>query len=413
MECYLVGGAVRDELMGYPFVERDWVLVGANQNDLDRMLKDGYQQVGKDFPVFLHPQSKEEYALARTERKTGHGYAGFSVNTENVTLEEDLSRRDLTINAIAKSLEGDIVDPYGGQEDIRNKRLRHVSDAFAEDPLRILRLARFLARYQHLGFRVAPETMSLMQSMVDAGEVEHLVAERVWKETEKALAEKTPASYFQCLRECGALKVIMPELDALFGVPQRAEFHPEIDTGIHSLMVLEQACLLSSESRVRLAALLHDLGKAKTPSDILPRHHGHEQRSLPIIRQFCGRLRIPKAHLRCALHLAEFHTHAHRAYELRGKTIAKLFKQLDAYRNPQALEDFLLGSEADSRGRTGFEMKPYPQKAHLEQAYQVACRINAKDIIAQGYSGSEIGLQLEQQRIKALDQLQKSTGQKP
>ncbi|WP_299979609.1 multifunctional CCA addition/repair protein [uncultured Pseudoteredinibacter sp.] len=413
MECYLVGGAVRDELMNYPFVERDWVIVGATSSDLNKMLSEGYQQVGKDFPVFLHPQSKEEYALARTERKTGHGYGGFSVDTENVSLEEDLSRRDLTINAIAKSANGDIIDPYNGQRDIQNKILRHVSAAFAEDPLRILRLARFLARYQHLGFSVAPETMALMRSMVAAGEVEHLVAERVWKETEKALCEISPASYFNCLLECGALKIILPELEALFGVPQRAEFHPEIDTGIHSLMVLEQACSLSPETRVRLAAVLHDLGKATTPANILPRHHGHEQRSLPIIKQLCERLRIPKAHLRCALHLAEFHTHAHRAFELRGKTIAKLFKQLDAYRNPQALEDFLIGSEADSRGRSGFESKPYPQKKHLEQAYQVACRINAKDIIAQGHSGSEIGLQLEQQRIKALDQFQKSTGHRP
>ncbi|GAA6153830.1 multifunctional CCA addition/repair protein [Pseudoteredinibacter isoporae] len=410
MECYLVGGAVRDELMNYPFDERDWVIVGATEQDLNTMIAEGYQQVGKDFPVFLHPDSKEEYALARTERKTGHGYGGFSVNTENVSLEDDLSRRDLTINAIAKSADGKIIDPYGGQQDLQQGILRHVSDAFAEDPLRILRIARFIARYTHLGFRIAPETQQLMKNMVAAGEVEHLVPERVWKETERALGERSPAAYFQCLRDCGALKVLMPELDALFGVPQRAEYHPEIDTGLHSLMVLEQACQLSQEPRIRLAAVLHDLGKAETPADILPRHHGHEQRSLPLIRTLCERLRVPKVFLRCALHLAEFHTLSHRAMELRGATLAKLFKQLDAYRHPEALEDFLLGSLADSLGRKGFEEQPYPQKAYLEGAYQIACRINAKEIVAQGYSGADIGIQLEQQRIKALEHYRTTEG---
>lgn len=410
MECYLVGGAVRDELMNYPFVERDWVIVGATEQDLQNMISEGYQQVGKDFPVFLHPESKEEYALARTERKTGHGYGGFSVNTENVSLEDDLSRRDLTINAIAKSDAGDIIDPYGGRQDLQRGVLRHVSDAFVEDPLRILRVARFLSRYSHLGFSIATETQQLMQDMVTAGEVEHLVPERVWKETERALGEQNPRAYFECLRDCGALKVLMPELDALFGVPQRAEYHPEIDTGLHSLMVLEQACQLSPEPRIRLAAVLHDLGKAKTPADILPRHHGHEQRSLPLIQAFCERLRVPKTFLRCALHLAEFHTLSHRAMELRGATLSKLFKKLDAYRNPQALEDFLLGSLADSLGRKGFEEQPYPQKQYLESAFEIACRINAKEIIAQGFSGAEIGVQLEQQRINALEQYRKEQG---
>ncbi|MBB6521159.1 multifunctional CCA addition/repair protein [Pseudoteredinibacter isoporae] len=410
MECYLVGGAVRDELMNYPFHERDWVIVGATEQDLENMIAEGYQQVGKDFPVFLHPDSKEEYALARTERKTGHGYGGFSVNTENVSLEDDLSRRDLTINAIAKSADGKFIDPYGGLEDLNNRILRHVSDAFAEDPLRILRIARFVSRYTHLGFTIAPETQQLMKNMVAAGEVEHLVPERVWKETERALGERSPSAYFECLRGCGALHVLMPELDDLFGVPQRAEYHPEIDTGLHSLMVLEQACKLSEEPRIRLAAVLHDLGKAKTPADILPRHHGHEQRSLPLIRTLCERLRIPKAFLRCALHLAEFHTLSHRAMELRGATLAKLFKQLDAYRNPQALDDFLLGSLADSRGRTGFEEQPYPQTDYLKAAFEIACRINAKEIIAQGYSGADIGVQLEQQRINALEHYRKEKG---
>lgn len=410
MKRYLVGGAVRDELMNYPFSERDWVLVGATETDLEEMISEGYQQVGKDFPVFLHPQSKEEYALARTERKTGHGYGGFSVNTNNVSLEEDLSRRDLTINAIAKSADGKITDPYGGQNDIKNRVLRHVSAAFSEDPLRILRVARFSARYAHLGFTLAPETLQLMKNMVEAGEVEHLVAERVWKETERALTEKTPTAFFQCLRDCGALKVVMPEIDALFGVPQRAEYHPEIDTGIHSLMVLEQACLLSPEPKIRLAAVLHDVGKAQTPQDVLPRHIGHEQRSLAIIQTFCERLRVPKTFLTCALHLAEFHTLCHRARELRGVTLSKLFRQLDAYRKPQALDDFLLGSLADSRGRKGFENNDYPQVDYLKEAYTVANRINAKDIIAQGYSGREISLQLEQQRATALEHYRQEKG---
>ncbi|MCV6614942.1 MAG: multifunctional CCA addition/repair protein [Cellvibrionaceae bacterium] len=402
MQIFLVGGAVRDQLLGQPPGDRDWVIVGAKAEDITDLLAQGYRQVGKDFPVFLHPDSNEEYALARLERKTGPGYQGFSVTTEGVSLEEDLSRRDLSINAMAKDKDGNIIDPYGGREDLQAGLLRHVSPAFSEDPVRILRLARFAARYAHKGFTVAPETMTLMSEMVAAGEVDYLVAERVWKETERALSEPSPRQFFEVLRQCGALKVIMPELDALFGVPQRADHHPEIDTGLHSLMVLEQACKLSPKTSVRLAALIHDLGKAKTPADILPRHIGHERRSLPLIKKFCQRLRLPKQHSQLALHVAEYHTHCHRATELKGSTLAKLLKTLDAYRRPEQFEDFLLCCQADSCGRTGFEQRPYPQADYLRGALALANSISAKHIQAQGFSGKEIGEQLQAQRSKAL-----------
>lgn len=411
MQIYLVGGAVRDELMSYPFVEKDWVIVGATEADVQTLLNEGYKPVGKDFPVFLHPDTKDEYALARVERKTGHGYGGFSFNTSaDVSLEMDLSRRDLTINAIAKSSDGIIHDPYHGQDDIKSKTLRHVSLAFCEDPVRILRIARFAARYSDLGFKVAPETIALMKSMVKDGEADHLVAERVWKEMERALTEKSPGVFFETLLECDALAAILPEIHGLFGVPQRAEHHPEIDTGIHCLMVLEQASKLSSKTSVRLAALIHDLGKAQTPKDVLPRHIGHEQRSLPIIKEFCQRLRIPKEHSRLALQVAEFHTHCHRAMELRGSTLLKLFKSLDAFKRTELFGDFLLCCQADSQGRLGFEGRPYPQADYLRSALSVAELITAKEIQDQGFTGRQIGEQIDQQRCAILEKFRKENG---
>lgn len=411
MQIYLVGGAVRDGLMNYPFVEKDWVIVGASEANIQTLLAEGYKPVGKDFPVFLHPDTKDEYALARVERKTGHGYGGFSFNTSaDVSLEMDLSRRDLTINAIAKSSDGTIHDPYRGQDDIKNKTLRHVSLAFCEDPVRILRTARFAARYSDLGFKVAPETITLMKSMVQDGEADHLVAERVWKEMERALSEKSPCVFFETLLECDALAAILPEIFGLFGIPQRAEHHPEIDTGIHCLMVLNQASKLSAKTSVRLAALIHDLGKAQTPKDVLPRHIGHEQRSLPIIKEFCQRLRIPKEHSRLALLTAEFHTHCHRAMELRGSTLLKLFKSLDAFKRTELFEDFLLCCQADSQGRLGFEDRPYPQADYLRSALAAAELITAKEIQNQGFTGRQIGEQIDQQRCSTLEKFRKENG---
>jgi len=321
MQTYLVGGAVRDQLLGYPYHEKDWVVVGSTPEE---MLAEGYQQVGKDFPVFLHPSTHEEYALARTERKTAPGYHGFQVQaTSEVTLEEDLLRRDLTINAIAKDEHGNLTDPFHGTEDIKNKILRHVSKAFAEDPVRILRVARFAARYAHLGFGVADETMALMKKMVTAGEVDALVPERIWQEMCKALSEKTPARFIEVLRECGALKRIIPELDILFGIPQPVEHHPEIDTGIHTLLVLEQACLLSNKQDVRLAALFHDLGKGTTPKAEWPSHINHEARGAEIVLTVCKRLRIPNDYRDLSERTARFHLHFHRALELKASTVVK------------------------------------------------------------------------------------------
>ena len=335
------------------------MVVGATP---DEMLALGYRQVGKDFPVFLHPDTHEEYALARTERKTGPGYTGFIFHSEpNVSLEDDLIRRDLTINAIAIDEHGTIIDPFNGRQDLDNKLLRHVSPAFAEDPVRILRVARFYARFAPLGFSIASETIELMHKMVDNGEVDALVPERVWQETQRALNEIQPRAFFEALRECGALAKIFPELEALFGVPQRADYHPEVDTGVHTLMVLDQASAISPEPRIRFAALLHDLGKATTPKAELPRHIGHEARTLPLVRELCQRLRVPNDYRDLALLTAEYHSHCHKADQLRSATLLKTLQGLDAFRRPERFEEFLLACTADSRGRLGFEQRPYPQ----------------------------------------------------
>ena len=398
MQRYLVGGAVRDSLLGYPFHERDWVVVGATPQ---QMLDLGYQQVGKDFPVFLHPQTKEEHALARTERKSGKGYTGFSVYAApDVTLEQDLLRRDLTINAIAQANDGSIVDPFGGTADIENKILRHVSEAFAEDPLRVLRVARFYARYAHLGFSVAAETQQLMQQLTS--ELNTLTPERVWQETAKALSEQTPQAYFQLLYDTGALAALMPELAALWGVPQPEKWHPEIDTGVHMLMVLQQAALLSPRVDIRFAALVHDLGKGVTDPLLWPSHHGHEHTGLPLINQFCDRLRVPNDGRDLAPLVCEYHQLIHRARELKSSTLLKLFNAIDLWRKPERLHDMLLCCTADLRGRTGFEQAEYPQAAYLLSLANAARQVNAKDLVAQGLSGEAIKQGLQRCRLAAI-----------
>ena len=406
MKTYLVGGAVRDDLLHYPFHEKDWVVVGAT---VDEMLAAGYQQVGKDFPVFLHPQTKEEHALARTERKTAAGYKGFEVHASpDVSLEEDLVRRDLTINAIARDEEGELIDPFHGVEDINNKVLRHVSGAFAEDPVRILRIARFMARYAHLGFNIADETFTLMKNMVSAGEVDALVAERVWQEMQKALTEKTPGAFFETLRQCGALERILPELDRLWGIPQPAEHHPEIDTGIHTMMVLQQACLLSDDAQVRFAALMHDLGKGTTAKQEWPRHIAHEARGADIVKKVCQRLRVPNEYRDLAERTARFHLHYHRALELKPATVVKTLEQLDAYRKPERFEKFLLASEADARGRTGYENKEFPQGNYLRRALSVTRDIDIDALRSLGFENLALANEIKKVRIKAVSQLKKA-----
>ncbi|NCF15663.1 MAG: multifunctional CCA addition/repair protein [Gammaproteobacteria bacterium] len=378
MQVYLVGGAVRDEFLGIPHRERDWCVVGAQPTELEAQ---GYQRVGKDFPVFLHPETKEEYALARTERKTAPGYHGFEFDcSTDVSIEEDLERRDLTINAIAKDGEGNVIDPYGGLADIESRTLRHVSGAFVEDPVRILRVARFAARFHELGFTVADETLELMRSMVAAGEVDALVADRVWKETELALAGNNARVYFEVLRECGGLRVLLPEVDALFGVPQPERWHPEIDTGLHVMMVIEQAERLSDDLEVRFAALTHDLGKGTTAKRDLPSHPGHEIRGCKLIRKMAERLPVPNACRDLGLVVAEFHTHCHRALELRPKTILKVLEKTDAFRRPGRFDQFLIACEADARGRAGLENRRYEQAGYFRGAFAAASSIDAATI---------------------------------
>ncbi|WP_039914950.1 multifunctional CCA addition/repair protein [Cellvibrio mixtus] len=403
MKTYLVGGAVRDKLLGRPVTEQDWVVVGATPEQLQVQ---GFTPVGKDFPVFLHPQTKEEYALARTERKTGHGYAGFSFycGTE-VTLEEDLIRRDLTINAMAEDEHGNIIDPYKGQADLQQKILRHVSPAFAEDPVRILRIARFAARYHHYGFRVAGETIALMQTMVSNDEVDHLVAERIWKETERALAEPNPEIFIQVLRDCHALEKIFPEINALFGVPQTALHHPEVDTGIHTLMSLQQAVKLTINTCIRFATLVHDLGKGTTPKEEWPRHIAHEERSLPLVKQLCERIAAPRDYKELALMVAQWHTHCHRAMELKPSTVLKVLQSNDAFRRPERFHQFLVCCEADARGRTGFEDRDYPQADFFRRALSAAQQIDLAPLRAQGLTGQAFGDAIARLRLDKVTQL--------
>ena len=408
MQIYLVGGAVRDSLINYPSSENDWVVVGATPEQMTAL---GYKPVGQDFPVFIHPKTGEEYALARTERKSGHGYKGFEFYTSTeVSLEEDLIRRDLTINAMAQDDEGRIIDPFDGQKDLAHKLLRHVSEAFTEDPLRVLRVARFAARYAHLGFTVAPETMELMKSIVAKGEMEFLVAERVWKETCRALTEQSPQVFFEVLKACNALEVLLPEVDALFGVPQRADYHPEIDTGIHTLMALKAATKLTDCEAIRFAVLVHDVGKAITPEDILPSHSGHEKRGLPLVKAICDRLTVPNKHRQLAMSVTEFHLHCHRALELKPATLLKLFQSIGAIRSPDKLIDFLTCCEADIKGRAGFEDAAYPSKDYLLAALEAVSQADISDLVAQGISGAEIGKQLNQRQIQHLTEFKTNNG---
>ncbi|MDV5353797.1 multifunctional CCA addition/repair protein [Enterobacter asburiae] len=402
MKSYLVGGAVRDTLLGLPVKDRDWVVVGATPQE---MLDAGYQQVGRDFPVFLHPQSREEYALARTERKSGSGYTGFTCYAApDVTLEQDLLRRDLTVNALAQDENGTIIDPFNGQQDLRQRILRHVSPAFNEDPLRVLRVARFAARYAHLSFRIADETMTLMRDMTEAGELAHLTPERVWKETESALRTRNPQIYFQVLRDCGALKVLFPEIDALFGVPAPAKWHPEIDTGIHTLMTVSMAAMLSPEVDVRFATLCHDLGKGLTPPALWPRHHGHGPAGVRLVEGLCQRLRVPNELRDLAKLVAEYHDLIHTFPVLQPKTIVKLFDSIDAWRKPQRVEQIALTSEADVRGRTGFEAIDYSQGRLLRAAWEVARAVPTKAVIEAGFTGAAVREELTRRRIAAVAQ---------
>ena len=404
---YLVGGAVRDQLLNLPVKDRDWVIVGATPQTLIDL---GYQQVGKDFPVFLHPQSKEEYALARTERKSGQGYTGFICDfSADITLEQDLIRRDLTINAMAQDLQGNLYDPYHGADDLRQRILRHVSPAFVEDPLRVLRVARFAARYHHLGFTIAPETLQLMQTLTLQDELQHLTAERVWAETEKALNEKNPEIYFETLLQVGALAVLFPELDALYGVPNPAKYHPEIDSFVHTMMVLQQATLLSEQvdchkSAVRFAAICHDLGKAKTPKSNWPHHHGHEKLGITPTRNLCKRLKVPSYYQQLAELTCEYHTHIHKIFELRPETVVKLFNTFDVWRKPLRFMEFLLVCFADTRGRKGFEHSQYPQQEFALALYQAALKVDVQSIIAAGFEHKAIRDQLNRGRIFAVKQ---------
>ncbi len=404
-EVWQVGGCVRDRLLKLPIKDHDWVVVGAEADDL---LEAGFRPVGKDFPVFLHPQSHEEYALARTERKTAPGYAGFQFHAApDVNLEQDLARRDLTINAMAESASGEIIDPFNGQEDLEKRLLRHVSPAFVEDPVRILRIARFAARFAGLGFKVADETMQLMRKMVDNGEVAALVAERIWQEMRRALGEDRPAVFIQVLRDCGALAVLFPEIDRLFGVPQPEKHHPEVDTGIHTLMVLEQAARLSADVRVRFAALLHDLGKGTTPADQLPRHIAHEARGVPLVKAVCSRLKAPKDYRELAILVTRYHLHYHRVAELRAATLLETLEALDAFRRPERFEHFLLACEADSRGRTGYENKEFEQPQLFRKAYEAAATVNVDDFLKQGLKGKAIADALHQARCRVIAQARK------
>ncbi|MEA1062393.1 multifunctional CCA addition/repair protein [Erwinia sp. HR93] len=400
MKIYLVGGAVRDALLNLPVKDKDWVVVGATPQE---MLNAGYRQVGRDFPVFLHPQTQEEYALARTERKSGQGYTGFICHAApDVTLEQDLLRRDLTINAIALGEAEDYIDPFGGQEDILQRTLRHVSPAFTEDPLRVLRVARFAARYAHLDFQIAPETMSLMRDMAARGELEHLTPERVWKETESALGTQSPHVYFQVLRDCGALATLFPEINALFGVPAPAKWHPEIDTGVHTLMTLHMASRLSPAVDVRFAALTHDVGKGLTPPRLWPSHHGHGPAGVRLIENLCQRLRVPNDIRDLAKLVARYHDLIHTFAVLQPKTLVKLFDDIDAWRKPQRIEQIAITSEADARGRTGFEHSDYPQGRWLRSAWQAAQSVPTREVIDAGFQGPAIREELRRRRICAV-----------
>jgi len=398
---YLVGGAVRDALLGRSGGDRDWVVVGSSQADMEGR---GFRAVGADFPVFLHPHSGEEYALARTERKSGRGYRGFVVNADaSVTLEQDLQRRDLTINAIAQAADGALIDPCGGRADVEARLLRHVSPAFAEDPVRVLRVARFAARFAPLGFGIADETRALMRAMVEAGEVDHLVPERVWKELERALAEPAPEAALRALRDCGALARLLPEVDALYGVPQRPEYHPEVDTGLHIELCLQMAARLApGDAEIGFAVLVHDLGKALTPASELPKHLMHEQRGLQPIEALCARLKVPASFRELALHACREHLNVHRLHELRDATLETLIQRCDGYRKPERIERIGLVCEIDKRGRLGASEDSYPNREVLNRCHRAALAVQARDLDTSGLKGPAVGEALKRARVRAL-----------
>jgi len=419
LDVYLVGGAVRDQLLNRAVKDHDYLVVGAT---VDKMLSLGFNQVGKDFPVFLHPKTKQEYALARTERKQGQGYTGFSCYAEpDVTIEQDLLRRDLTVNAMAMTSEGKIIDPYHGQQDLENRILRHVSDAFVEDPLRVLRVARFAARYHSYGFTIAPETLALMTEISESGELLTLSAERVWQEMQRTLAEDTdsendlehasPEVFFQILHQCQALKALWSELDALWNVPNPAQWHPEICSGVHTMMVLQQAVLLTknhdNKTAIRFAALCHDLGKGLTASEHWPSHRGHEKAGLPLVEKIAKQLKVPTHYKQLALKVCEHHLHCHKAFQLKPSTILKIFDQLDVWRKPQEFEDFLIACKSDFLGRLGFENRPYPQELFLKEAMLAACQVNAKSFVEQGLKGIAIKAAMAKTRLTAIEKVKK------
>jgi tRNA nucleotidyltransferase (CCA-adding enzyme) len=405
MKIYLVGGAVRDNLLGLPGKDKDYVVVGATP---EQMLKKGFRMIGKDFPVFLHPKTQEEYALARIERKTAKGYQGFSFNTDStVTLEEDLARRDLTINAMAQDIESlEIIDPYNGQKDLKERVLRHVSPAFSEDPVRILRIARFAARYEYLGFKVSSSTNELLEEMVSNGEVDALVSERVWQELSKALNERTPSEFVKVLRNCGAMKVLFPEFDKLFGVPQTKKWHPEIDTGIHCMMAMDKAADLENDTA--FAVFTHDLGKGITPADVLPSHKGHEAGGVPLVKAVCERLKVPTQYKRLALIVCRWHLHSHTAYELKASTIHKLFNSTGAYQSESQLDKFLQACQADATGRLGLEFTEYPQANYLRDCFKATLNVDVQDLIKRGFEGQKLGAEIDQERIKLIKKVKDS-----
>ena len=400
MQIYKVGGAVRDRLLGRPISEVDWVVVGASAEQMQAL---GYRPVGADFPVFLHPKTGEEYALARTERKSGRGYGGFTFHASpEITLEEDLIRRDLTVNAMAEDEQGRLIDPHGGQQDLAARLLRHVSPAFAEDPLRVLRVARFAARYAPLGFRVAPETLALMRQLAESGELGDLTPERSWKEISRALMDPRPDVFVQVLRDCGALAALLPEVDALFGVPQPEAHHPEIDTGVHVLSVLRQCAEHQQPLSVRWACLLHDVGKGLTPVAKWPQHIAHEYKGLRLIEAINARCKVPRDCAELALLVGEFHTHGHRALELRPSTLLELLQRFDVFRRPQRFAEFVAACEMDARGRLGLEQREYPQAAYLLGAAEAARQVSVKPLLEKGLKGAELGEALNRERLKAL-----------
>ncbi len=397
---FLVGGAVRDAILSIESKDKDHLVVGVT---VEQMLLAGFIQVGKDFPVFLHPKTKEEYALARTEKKQGHGYTGFvCYASPDVTIEEDLLRRDLTVNAMARSSANELIDPYQGQEDLNKRLLRHVSPAFIEDPLRVLRVARFASRFHDFGFTVADETIAIMSKISASGELLKLSAERIWQETERALSQKHPQIYFEVLRHCGALSILFPAIDKLWDIPNPEQWHPEICSGVHTMMALEQSALLSPKTAVRFAALCHDLGKGLTPENKWPSHHGHEKSGLPIVEALCDAIRVPNDHRKLALKVCEYHLHCHKAFQLKASTLLRMLNNLDVWRNPAQYDDFLLACKADFLGRLGFENKAYPQEKFLRDVMQAASAVNAKAYVSQGLKGLEIKTAMENGRLQAI-----------